>query len=139
MRAFFASATLALLLVLASGSALAHVRPGHGGATCGGVAPAVTSCSTGEHLNTWSAYLELDFSGTRSNYTGTLEATLTQDGGTYTLRCDFVAGVSSGCVTSGTPPGLGTLYTHECRSFDSGTTTPGGSGQWGCRIYHTSL
>lgn len=136
MRTLVLTAALALAASLVPGPTLAHITPGHGGATCGGTAPSDTACTTGSHLMTWTTDMDLDFAGT-GDYTGTLESTLTQGRNTYTLRCGFSGGVSTGCSTSGTPPGPGATFTHDCRSHDAGTTTPGGSGPWTCRIYHT--
>ena len=136
MRTLVLASALALAVALVPGSTLAHVTPGHGGALCGGTAPATTSCTTGSHLMTWTTAMDLDFAGT-GDYTGTLEAKLTQGRDTYTLTCGFASGVSTGCATSGTLPSAGFTFTHDCRSYDAGTTTPGGSGPWKCRIYHT--
>lgn len=134
MRAF--PLLLALSIALVPGASLAHVTLGHGGATCGGTAPATTSCSTGEHLMTVNNHLEVDFRGTGA-YTGTLEATLTQGRNVvYVVTCDYASGVETGCTTSGAGPTPGLRFTHDCRSLDAGTTTPGGSGPWTCRIYH---
>lgn len=137
MRTVLVLTALALATAFMPGATLAHITPGHGGAFCTGVAPTQTSCTTGQHLYTWNDDIELDLtSWTKPNYNGTLEARLTQGHNVYTLRCDFTAGVASNCATSGTYPTPGFTFVHDCFSYDRGTTTLGGSGEWGCRIYH---
>ena len=81
------------------------------------------------------------FTGMVGVYTGTVESTLqwvTQAGaqGARNFKCNYSNGVITGCQGSGSFPPVGAVFAHVCKSYDLGTTTPGGSGHWGCSLTH---
>lgn len=76
-----------------------------------------------------------------AGFTGTVESTLvwvTQSGGSgqRNFACNYNNGVLTGCSGSGTFPPSGAVFVHVCKSYALGTTTPGGSGNWGCQVTH---
>jgi hypothetical protein len=111
---------------------------------CGGLAPLVTSCTTGQH--DWGSAPWGGFLGQQAiagpDYTGTIESALVYAGGADVLRCDVVAGTTLGCAETGDEPPIGVWplglipFTHVCHSDDLGTTTEGGSGVWACEVTH---
>jgi hypothetical protein len=121
-------------------AAPAHVLPGPGEASCGGVAPSSASCATGEHLRPHAADVVLDFAGTASDYRGVLEARLAPLAGEpFLLSCTFGGKGAPSCRTTGALPHALVPFTHECRSLDERTSLAGGSGAWACRLAHGGL
>jgi hypothetical protein len=129
-----------ILLGLAASAALlptpahADLRP-KGFAECGGITPAVVSCTTGNHLRT--VFVEHGFHLTNA-YTGTLESRLDWRLGVHIFRCGYALSVKQGCVESGSFPIPGSIYQHSCNSFILNSSTAGGSGAWNCYTLHST-
>lgn len=121
-------------------SPLDHPGPGAETARCTATTPQVV-CVNGAHVrNTLS--MSHGFTGVIGpTYTGTAESTLqwiSQAGatGSRNFACTFQNGVIRSCAGSGTFPPVGAVFAHVCKSYDAGTTMPGGSGDWGCFLSH---
>lgn len=102
---------------------------------CGGVAPAVTDCSTGTHpADPPVGHGAFGPPG----YVGTLVTRIDfSPAGFHELTCDFSGSAAPDCTDSFEDPGPSPAsYTHTCHSYDLGTTTPGGVGAWICATSH---
>lgn len=107
--------------------------------------PAQT-CTTGTHLRLNAAgpvtggYISHGFAGVSlAGVTATLESKVIGEssGNARTFRCNVLNGAISCLGGFGLFPS-GEFYTQECRSYNYGTTTPGGIGQWSCGITESS-
>lgn len=126
---------LVLTLPLAAPAALAHDLP-LTEASCGGTAPFVTSCTTGDHL--WFGVGHTLFCGFEQSYVGTVVSWFEYAGGMGGISCTRYADgtLEEGQFHVGSGPAPLSTITHDCGSFDAGTFTAGGSGRWSCGITH---
>ena len=115
----------ALVLLALSASAAA----GTGGGSCGGIAPVVFACSTGEVRMPYRLSVDLD-----PHFTGGLASVLVHPGGERVFRCEFLLGEATQCTGTGTLPAAGAQVTHECRTFFYQSPAPGGVGGWSCSV-----
>jgi hypothetical protein len=100
---------------------------------CGSHTDLATSCTTGAHVRGGTPLSGLFHSVHDVAYTGTLESRLMWSGGERVLRCDLPNGP---CSAGGSFPPEGEAFVHTCASYARGTTSPGGSGAWACRLQH---
>jgi hypothetical protein len=117
--------------------------------SCNGVAPGTNTCTTGSHLaisvGTAPLTLTHGFTGVNfAGYTGTVESTLSWNSGTATGARTFRCNVNNGALSclggSGAfPPNGPSIITQTCSSYNIGTLTPGGSGNWGCIFTYTGI
>jgi hypothetical protein len=175
MRARLAPLLVAALAMPLSGSAgldaapapgADSIGPGAGLERCGGTAPGVTHCTTGEPtpLGPVHAGLQLAFPGypplhhgvtpmwnvgcsctVESKFTwlpfGLSELLSEAFGGVHGMRiyrCNLQRGFIYDCdePIGDFPPFGPFVLTHECRAYEFRTTTPGGVGPWECYIEH---
>lgn len=124
---------LALLALLLPSQASALPLPATAG--CGGTAPALTSCTTGDRVGV-VLYVSIGM-GTDAGgfYRGGVEAVVDHAHGRYVLRCDSTGDPEApgGCIESGPFPVAGPLRL-TCGSYELGTRTPGGRGVWDCEL-----
>lgn len=107
-------------------------EPDVDGGECWAVAPAQTSCTTGEHTPYW-AWMHIDW----SDYTGRIESTATWLGGEQTVWCEVYHEGSREdveCDWSGDIMPFDVPFTHTCRSLNRVTLEAGGEGAFACSV-----
>lgn len=78
-----------------------------------------------------------------ATYTGTVESTIqwlaSTPGyqGSRNFACTYNNGAIVSCAGTGLFPPVGGAFVQLCKSYNAGTTTPGGSGAWGCYVNHS--
>lgn len=128
---------LLLCLLLPTATALPLPAFTH---ACGGHAPDVVACTTGDHLSL--GVLRSGGVSAGEGYNGIIVNRLTHAGGVFETRCD-VTTITDGtftsttidCTDAGTYPPAGAWFRHDCESLDKATPTPGGGGAWTCFIH----
>lgn len=100
---------------------------------CAGVAPETTWCTTGLHHRAENSMVHGFL--IQPGYTGTLESRLWSSLGLHVFRCTLADPGSAQCEDWGPWPPFFSTFTHDCSSYEPGTSTPGGVGAWVCFVH----